>query len=163
MAGGDGMICPNCRQEYLDGITECDDCGARLVDGLDETEFNKENPVGENDTLKFGKIGAKRVITYLFYLGIIPTIVLSFLVGKFLSVTFTYVKTIENGQGFYTGIEANNDALGVFGGIAMFVFSMLFMRVLCELLYIIFHAIETYTEKNKNQTQYSTEENEIAR
>lgn len=31
--------CPNCRYEYKDDIVECPDCGAKLVDKLEEEAF----------------------------------------------------------------------------------------------------------------------------
>ena len=39
------MFCPNCRYEYLSGVTKCPDCGADLVAELPPTE--KEEPPEE--------------------------------------------------------------------------------------------------------------------
>ncbi|MFZ2324374.1 MAG: zinc ribbon domain-containing protein [Ignavibacteriaceae bacterium] len=32
-------ICPNCRYEYVEGVKVCPDCGASLVDELNEAEW----------------------------------------------------------------------------------------------------------------------------
>jgi len=32
------MFCPNCKYEYKEGIKKCPDCGADLVDALEEEE-----------------------------------------------------------------------------------------------------------------------------
>jgi hypothetical protein len=38
------MICPNCKCEYIRGVTHCADCGVALVDALDsETAYSLEN------------------------------------------------------------------------------------------------------------------------
>ncbi|MBO4902487.1 MAG: hypothetical protein J5518_06820 [Lachnospiraceae bacterium] len=39
--------CPNCKYEYKEGITVCADCGAELVDSLDEIET--EEPVQDSE------------------------------------------------------------------------------------------------------------------
>jgi hypothetical protein len=31
------MICPNCKCEYVKGVTQCSDCGVPLVDSLDSS------------------------------------------------------------------------------------------------------------------------------
>jgi uncharacterized Zn finger protein (UPF0148 family) len=41
--------CPNCRFEYKEGISECPDCGARLVDKLeDKSTGTEEEESAEN-------------------------------------------------------------------------------------------------------------------
>jgi hypothetical protein len=34
------MICPNCKYEYIRGVTQCSDCGAALVDALEPPKAN---------------------------------------------------------------------------------------------------------------------------
>ncbi|HBC47276.1 MAG TPA: hypothetical protein DCZ43_09540, partial [candidate division Zixibacteria bacterium] len=38
------MICPNCKYEYLHGVTKCPDCGADLVYALPPTESSAGPP-----------------------------------------------------------------------------------------------------------------------
>ncbi len=59
--------CPNCRNEYREGIETCADCGVALVDQLPEEE-NKEAPVIIY-TVKDEETGNK-FVTYLQYGGI---------------------------------------------------------------------------------------------
>ncbi len=42
------MFCPNCKCEYIRGVTECSDCGVPLVDTLDSLEVKAPN---KNDVL----------------------------------------------------------------------------------------------------------------
>ena len=39
------MICPNCKCEYIGGVTECSDCGVALVDKLEPNETNPARDV----------------------------------------------------------------------------------------------------------------------
>jgi Putative prokaryotic signal transducing protein len=39
------MICPNCKCEYIRGVTQCADCGVALVDALESAEANPAEDV----------------------------------------------------------------------------------------------------------------------
>jgi hypothetical protein len=39
------MICPNCKCEYIRGVTQCADCGVPLVDALESAEANPAEDV----------------------------------------------------------------------------------------------------------------------
>jgi hypothetical protein len=39
------MICPNCKCEYIRGVTECADCGVPLVDALEPADPNPQGDV----------------------------------------------------------------------------------------------------------------------
>jgi hypothetical protein len=40
------MICPNCKCEYIRGVTQCADCGVALVDALDSSTPDTEDGQG---------------------------------------------------------------------------------------------------------------------
>lgn len=142
------MICPKCKTEYREGYTKCSDCREDLVSN------NIRNQSGKDEWLfKFGDITAKKALSILFFLGLLPLLFASIIFGKYLYLTNTYFKGIwfiQDGQKMYTEKMANNLPLGVFGGFIFFVVSVLVWKVICELLIIIFRAIETYTQKHKN-------------
>lgn len=39
------MFCPNCKCEYIRGVTQCADCGVALVEGLESPETNPSEDV----------------------------------------------------------------------------------------------------------------------
>jgi hypothetical protein len=39
------MICPNCKYEYIRGVTQCSDCGVALVDALEPPKANLSGEV----------------------------------------------------------------------------------------------------------------------
>jgi hypothetical protein len=140
------MICPKCKTEYSQRFTKCSNCGEDLIEN-DVTQKGDR----EKWLLKFGETTAKRAISALFYLGLFPLFFTSILFGKYLYLTNTYEKAIwfiENGQKMYTSALVNNQPLGFLGGLVFFVVTALVWKVLCELLIIIFRAIETYIQKN---------------
>lgn len=141
------MKCPKCKKEYIGGYTKCSECGVDLV----QNDTPKED-VSDNWIFKFGEVSAKKVISFLFFLGIIPLAYNSVLFGKYLYLNNTYEKEIwfkQFGQTVYSSKEVHHLPLGIIGGFIFFIVMMLTWKVTCELLIIIFRAIETYTQKNK--------------
>jgi hypothetical protein len=45
------MICPNCKCQYIRGVTECADCGVALVDSLDSTAHREEEARDPEDAV----------------------------------------------------------------------------------------------------------------
>ncbi|MCX7923105.1 MAG: DUF4282 domain-containing protein [Clostridia bacterium] len=141
------MICPKCKTEYRKGYTKCSDCGENLVSKIIQNQGGKEEWL-----FKFGEITAQKALSILFFLGLFPLLFAAIIFGKYLYIANTYMKGIwfiQNGQKMYTETMANNLPLGVFGGLIFFIISVLVWKVTCELLIIIFRAIETYTKKHK--------------
>jgi hypothetical protein len=56
------MICPNCKCEYIAGVTQCSDCGVALVDALGPAPASPPEPIGivslwaGNDPRKFAAV-----------------------------------------------------------------------------------------------------------
>ncbi|MCR5692101.1 MAG: hypothetical protein K6G62_07770 [Eubacterium sp.] len=61
--------CPKCKNEYVDGITECADCGIELVDELPEEESFEGSPVvlGQVESEEDGA----KLMEFLQYSGIV--------------------------------------------------------------------------------------------
>lgn len=49
------MWCPDCKNEYIAGVTHCKDCGAALVDVLEEKTSEKENAALLADNIPAGQ------------------------------------------------------------------------------------------------------------
>lgn len=148
------LICPICKTKYRDGLSVCSSCGTQLMKQTKEVKKNNNDRInGKLNWLKeFGSITAQKAITILFYLGITPLFISSFLFGKNVYLTNQYFKDvswIENGTRWYTQYEANNLPLGIFLGIIYFVIGILTWKIICELLIIIFRCFETYVHKNR--------------
>ena len=114
------MRCPNCKYDYQEGYTVCSECGAKLVESEDNPAIKKDNW-----SFGIGKMDLREGIEILFYFSLLISGVYSFMLGKYL-----YVYNIP---------------LSIFGGIICFIALIVISKIICELLYIIFHAIETYT------------------
>lgn len=147
-------MCPKCKVEHKEDVSTCDFCGAQLVE-LSEEVKKDENDRRVNNLnwlMEFGNITAKKAITILFYLGSIPLIISSIMIGRYIYLTNEYHKGItyiENGTRWYTEARVNNLPLGVLSGIVYFVVGIFTWKIICELLMIIFRCFETYLQKNK--------------
>ncbi len=105
--------------------------------------------------LDFGKMGARRIVECLFWVGAVVSAISSFLFGKYLYITTTYAKDfsyIQDGQQWFSSELVNNLPLGVGGAIVLFIASIVILKVVCELLYLIIRCMETYLEKNRENT-----------
>jgi hypothetical protein len=141
------MICPKCKTEFREGYTKCSDCGEDLI-----SNNTPKQSEGGDWLFNFGETTAKRAVSILFFLGLFPMLYKSIFFGRYLYLTNSYLKSIsflQNGQNVHSGYLVNNLPLGILGGFVLFIVMVLMWKVLCELLIIIFRAIETYTEKNK--------------
>jgi len=135
------LICPKCKVEYSNNLSECIECGGQLVEISEE---NREDKSGRkinylNWLKEFGNITAKKAIIILFYLGSIPLIISSIMIGRYIYLTNQYYKGItymENGTRWYTEAKVNNLPLGILSGIVYFVVGIVIWKIVCELLLI---------------------------
>ncbi|SHH81757.1 DUF4282 domain-containing protein [Desulfosporosinus lacus] len=100
---------------------------------------------------KLGEMVSYKAISILFYVGFIPLIAQSYMLGKNIYETNTYSKSIQvnqNGQIWLTGQEVNNIPLGILGGLVSFIVTMIIWKIICELLIIVFRYFEAGTNKN---------------
>lgn len=138
-------ICPNCKSEYRMNFSTCSDCNVELI------EMDKKEEV--NWLKGFGEIPAKKCISILFYLGILPLFYSTIIFGRYIYLSNKYLKDIwflQDGKQAFTQTEVNNLPLGVFLGILFFIFGILIWKIICELLIIIFRCFEVYVEKNSS-------------
>lgn len=66
------MFCPVCRYEYLEGVTECNDCRVTLVEVLPPEEPKEETPLPP--LLKFAAPSAIIGLSYVFVVRTLNTI-----------------------------------------------------------------------------------------
>ena len=100
---------------------------------------------------KLGNLNSIKAISILFYAGLIPLIVQSYIIGKYIYLTNTYmssVNTIRDGQTWLTGQEVNNAPLGLLGGVVSFVVQLVIWKMVCELLIIFFRYFEMNTKRD---------------
>lgn len=104
-----------------------------------------------NRLLSFGKMGARRIVGYLFWIGAAASSISSIMFGKYLYLTNTYdkgISFIQNGTTWYTSKPVNHLPLGIGGAVAAFIISIVIWKVACEVLYLIIKCMETYLSKN---------------
>lgn len=104
--------------------------------------------------LNFGNMEAKRIVGYLFWGGTLLSAISSFLFGKYLYLTNTYGKELffmQNGQKWFTEKQVNHLPLGIGGALVSFIVSVIFLKVACEVLYLIIRCMETYLENSRER------------
>ena len=119
--------------------------------------MNKKN---EQDILKdiftLGQMKYKTLITWLYYLGMLGVLYESTVFGQYISITNTVIKSVNTGDGFYTGQPTNNSALGVIAGSICFVLLFVVWKIFCELLLLIFNVLTINTMKRTQGTNNDT-------
>lgn len=101
--------------------------------------------------ITFGEITSKKAITILFYIGIIPILIQSYVIGNTIHLTYTYQKQISylsNGIPRFTSVETPNIFFGILSGILAFIATLFIWKIICELLIMIFRCFETYARSN---------------
>ena len=142
------LICPMCNIEYEDGTSVCSDCGTQLVEKPEQVyPYGKSKLVLHLTT--FGETSVKDMLTLLFYLGIIPLFLSTFLFSKHIYLTNKYFQNIQQGAQSFI-VEVNNLPLAVTFGLMYFISGVLIWKIFCELLLIVFRYFETFLEKNKS-------------
>jgi uncharacterized membrane protein len=94
---------------------------------------------------RFGEQSLNQIFTYLFLVGSMIIIYGGVLYSRGIYLGNTFMKEIEHFDGTwysYTYEEVNNLHLAVLIFIVSTVLFILFWRILCELLYIIFNKIQ---------------------
>lgn len=98
-----------------------------------------------------GETSAKRAVSSLFYVGLAIVSYRSIVFGRHLYLAYTYQKKLQifrDGVYTVTYRTVNHLPLGILGGIVFFVLSVVAWKILCELVYIIVRAFETYALSN---------------
>ncbi len=104
------------------------------------------------DFLNFGEMETKCITKYLFWAGAALSLIISLLFGKYLYMTNTFereISFIENGETWYSFEPVNHLPLGIIGGVASFIISMVVLKAACEVLYLIISCMKVYLEKNE--------------
>jgi len=87
--------------------------------------------------ITFGSCDLATLTQVLFWIGSIPLVIFSFLLGNHACHTNTYMKVVERSGDFSRSIEINNLPLGVVLGILAFVSGVIIWKIICEFMYII--------------------------
>ncbi|WFD08661.1 hypothetical protein [Tepidibacter hydrothermalis] len=100
-----------------------------------------------NKFLRFKPDNAFNLIENLFDIGIFFLIPPSFFIGKFIAITFpATVKVPSQNPGYFTFTSKPNIFLGFIGSLVSFYLFLILWKITCQLVYIIFRALEKYIE-----------------
>jgi hypothetical protein len=96
--------------------------------------------------LDFGSYGVKRLTELLFWAGSLGVAVASWFIGHGVSAANVWHRTVQQADGWWTGVAQNNWPLGIFVGLLCFVIGILFWRLVCEMIYIILNYFKENTK-----------------
>lgn len=105
---------------------------------------NPNTKRGIDNLLIVGNVRSKILLTVLFYTGLLGAIYYSVGFGKYIAATNMMMTSVLTTEGMYSGELVENMALGYLAGILFFVVVVIVWRVICELLLLIFNALERF-------------------
>ena len=108
-----------------------------------ETEVNSMNKL-----LDFGSMSIKMLTELFFWIGSVPILVNSILLGYIIALSTTWDRMVQTGDSVWTGVESNNYPLGIFSGILAFILCVLLWRLICEVIYIILNFFKSNLKNN---------------
>jgi|SRR5690625_1997931 len=94
-----------------------------------------------------GVMNTTTLLKILFYAGLSAIIYSSIIIGKFIAKAYPYTKTVQQADGWYTGVETDNIALGFITAMILCIVSFIVWKVICELLLLIFASLKDNTSK----------------
>ncbi|WP_099192083.1 hypothetical protein [Tepidibacter mesophilus] len=100
-----------------------------------------------NEFLKFKPDTALNLFEKLFHTGIFFLIVPSFFIGKFIAIANPIMVSVSSETPvWFTDNAKPNIAFGFICSLVAFYFSLMLWKITCQLMYIIFRALEKYIE-----------------
>lgn len=96
-----------------------------------------------------GKTPIKTLISYLFFISSLPSLYFSYQFGKYISLNFKYDKILSSSGNSIVSEKANNFHLGLIAGIITFILFIIFFKIVCEFLYLMFMYFKIHIEKSK--------------
>lgn len=97
--------------------------------------------------LEFEPDTALNLFKKLFHTGIFFLIVPSFFIGNFIAVANPIMVSVPSERpGWFTGKSEPNIAFGFICSLVAFYFFLMLWKITCQLVYIIFRALEKYIE-----------------
>lgn len=97
--------------------------------------------------LEFESDTALNLFEKLFQTGIFFLIIPSFFIGKFIAIANPVMVSVPSGNpGWFTDKSEPNIAFGFICSLVAFYFFLMLWKITCQLVYIIFRALEKYID-----------------
>ncbi|WP_053957469.1 hypothetical protein [Inediibacterium massiliense] len=101
------------------------------------------------ELLSFKKDSAFNLLQRLFHIGILPLFLPAFWLGKYFAILFPVdCKVPSENPAFYTFETMPNVLLGIFVSICLLIVSIFIWKIICQILLIIFEALESYINRH---------------